>query len=67
METIYYEWLWDSNVLFPTYHTEAFEATIVRLKKLTAILIDNINAVEAEAMAKSLSGNETVQEFYNDI
>jgi hypothetical protein len=28
LETFHHEWSWDSNVLFPSYHTEELEDTI---------------------------------------
>ena len=64
-ETIHFKWSWDSNVLFPTYHNEAFEATIHHLQNLTAISVKTINAVMADVMAKSHSDNKAVQYFKN--
>jgi hypothetical protein len=42
LETIHSEWSLDSNVLFLTFHTETFEATIFHRKNLASISIDNI-------------------------
>ena len=67
LETIHYEWSWDSNVLFPKYHTESFEAAMIHLQNLTAVSIDNINAAVATAMANSKTGNKTVQEYFDDL
>ena len=67
LETIHYEWSWDSNVLFPTYNTEAFEATMIHLQNLTTVSINNINEAVATAMANSKSGNKTVQEYFDDL
>jgi hypothetical protein len=58
LETIHYEWSWDSNVLFLTYHTEAFETTIIHLQNLTAISIDSINAAMEEAISKTKSDKQ---------
>jgi hypothetical protein len=58
---------WESKVLFPTYHTEAFEATIFHLKNLTAISIDNINMTVIEAMTKSQSDNKAVKDYFKDL
>ena len=67
LETIHYEWSWDSNVLFPTYHTQEFEATIIHLKNITAISIENINAAVASALANSKASNKTVEEYFEDL
>jgi hypothetical protein len=66
-ETIHCERSFDSNMLFPKYHTEALEATILHLQNLTAILIDNINKAVEEAMAKSHSDNKIVQDYLKDL
>jgi hypothetical protein len=63
LETIHYEWTWNWNVLFPTYHNEAFKATINHLQNLTAISVETINAAMAEAMAQSHSGNKRVHDY----
>ncbi len=60
LETIYYKWSWDSNVLFPTYHNEAFKVTIHHLQNLTTISVETINAAMADTMAKSRSDNKTM-------
>ena len=67
METIHYEWSWDSNVLFPTYHKTEFEATIIHLRNISAISIDNINAAVASALANSQASNKTVEEYFKDL
>ena len=64
LETIHYEWSWDSSIMFPRYHTNEFEATLIHLSNITAILIDNINAAVATAMANSKSGNKTVEQYF---
>jgi hypothetical protein len=55
LETINYKWSWDSNALFPMYNTFEFEATIIHLRNLTAISIDNNNVAVATAVANSKS------------
>ncbi len=67
LETIHYEWAWSSNIMFPKFHTSEFEATLIHLRNLTAISIDNINEAVALAIARSKSGNKTVQEYFNDL
>jgi hypothetical protein len=46
--------------MFPTYHTAEFKATLIHLRNLIAILIDNINEAVATALANSKSANKTV-------
>jgi hypothetical protein len=67
LETIHYEWAWDSITIFPKYHTSEFEATLVHLKNLTALSIDNINEAVAQAIARSKSGNKTVEQYFKDL
>jgi hypothetical protein len=38
--------------MFPKYHTSEFEATLIHLRNLSALSIDNINEAVAQAMAK---------------
>jgi hypothetical protein len=49
-------------IIFPSYHTEEFEATIQHLKNLTAVSIDNFKV--AVATAKYHSENKTVKQFF---
>ncbi len=49
LDTIYY----DSNILFPKYLMEAFEAASSHLQNLTPISIYKINTALKETMAKS--------------
>jgi hypothetical protein len=67
LETIHYEWSWDSNTMFPKYHTNQFEATLIHLRNITAISIDNINEAVATALARSKSGNKTVEQYFQDF
>jgi hypothetical protein len=67
LETIHYEGSWDSNIMFPKYHTNKFEATLIHLRNNTAISIDNINEAVAMAMARSKSGNKTVEKYFKDL
>jgi hypothetical protein len=67
LETIHYEWSWDSNIMFPRYYTNELEATKIHLSNITAISIDNINAAVATAMANSKSGNKTVEQYFKDL
>jgi hypothetical protein len=67
LETIHYEWSWDSNTMFPKYHTSKFEATLVHLRNLTALSIHNINEAVAQAMARSKSGNKTVDQYFKEL
>jgi hypothetical protein len=53
--------------MFPTYYTAEFEATLVHLKNLTSISIDNINKAVATALAISKSANKTVEEYFKDL
>jgi hypothetical protein len=62
LETIHYVWSWDSKIMFPKYHTYEFEATLVHLKNITAIYIDNINEVVATVLPNSKSSNKTVEQ-----
>jgi hypothetical protein len=55
------------NILFPTYHTKSFETTILHLKNLTVILIDNINSAVEEGFAKKKSDNKTVQDYLKEL
>jgi hypothetical protein len=67
LETIHYKWSWDSNTMIPKYHAGEFEATLVHLRNLTALSIDNINEAVAKAMARSKSGNKTVEQYFKDL
>ena len=67
LETIHYEWSWDSNIMFPKFHTNEFEATLIHLKNLTAITIDNINEAVATATANSKFGNKTIEQYFKDL
>ena len=67
LETIHYEWSWDSNTMFPRYHTSEFEATIVHLKNLSALSIHNINEAVAQAIARSKSGNKTIEQYSQEL
>ncbi len=67
LETIHNEWSWDLNIMFPKYHTNEFEATLIHLRNITALSIDNINEAVAEATAKSKSGNKTVEQYFKDL
>jgi hypothetical protein len=53
LETINYEWSWDSDVLFLTYHAQEYETTIKHLKNVTSITINNVNLTVAVALPKS--------------
>jgi hypothetical protein len=53
--------------MFPKYHTNKFEATLVHLKNLTALSIDNINEAVAQAKARIKSGNKTVEQYFKDL
>ena len=44
--------------MFPKYHTYEFEATLIHLKNVSAISIDNINEAVATALANSKSKKE---------
>ena len=67
LETIHYEWAWDSNTMFPKYHTSEFEATLEHLRNATALSIDNINEAVARATARSKHGNKTVEQYFQDL
>jgi hypothetical protein len=67
LETIHYEWSWDSNTMFPKYHTVEFEATLNHLKNVTAMTIDNINEAVASALANNKSGNKTIEQYFKDL
>jgi hypothetical protein len=67
LETIHYKWSWDSNIIFPKYQTNKFGATLVHLRNIIAISIDNINEAVATAMARSRSGNKTVEQYFKDL
>jgi hypothetical protein len=67
LETIHYEWSWDSNIMFPKYHTNEFEATLIHLKNVTSMTIDNINEAVARATANSKFGNKTVEQYFKDL
>jgi hypothetical protein len=58
---------WDSNVLFPIHHKSEFDATLIHLKNLTAISIDNYNAAVATAVAHSKSANKTIGEYFKGL
>jgi hypothetical protein len=53
--------------MIPKYHTTEFKATLVRLRNLTALSIDNINEAVAHAMARSKSGNKTVEQYFKEL
>jgi transcription-repair coupling factor (superfamily II helicase) len=59
-ETIHYEWSRDSNVFFPSYHTEEFKVIITRLINLTPVSTDNIIAAVVTAQYISEIENITV-------
>jgi hypothetical protein len=67
LETIHYEWSWDSNKLFPKNHTYEFEGILIHLRNISAISIDNINEAVAKAMARSKSGNKTVEQYFKEL
>ena len=48
--------------MFPKYHTNEFEATLIHLQNISAISIDNINEAVAAALANSKSANKTVED-----
>jgi hypothetical protein len=56
-----------SNIMFPRYHTYEFEATLIHLRNITAISIDNINEAVATALANSKSGKKTVEQYFKDL
>jgi hypothetical protein len=60
-------WSWDSNVLFSTFHTNEFEATLLQLRNFTAISINNINVAVASAMVNSKNSYRTAKEYTKDI
>jgi hypothetical protein len=53
--------------MFPKYHTIEFEVTLIHLRNITAISKDNINEAVATAMARSKSGNKTVEKYFKDL
>jgi hypothetical protein len=53
--------------MFPKYHTNEFEATLIHLRNITAISIDNINEAVATAMANSKTGNKTVEQYFKEL
>ncbi len=59
--------VWESNVLFPFYHTEEFEVSFQHLKNLTAVSIDNNNAAVATTKNMSHSENKTMQQYFQDL
>jgi hypothetical protein len=67
LETIHYEWSWDSNIMFPKYHTYEFEVTLIHLRNITAISIDHINEAVATALAESKSSDKTVEQYLKDL
>jgi hypothetical protein len=64
--TIYYDWSYNSNVLFSSYHTNALETTVTHLQNLTAISINSIRAAMEEAKLKSASDNKILQDCLKD-
>jgi hypothetical protein len=53
--------------MFPKYHTNEFEATLIHLRNITTISIDNINKAVATAIANSKSGNKTVEQYFKEL
>jgi hypothetical protein len=53
--------------MFPRYHTSEFEATLVHLRNLSALSFDNINEAVAQAIARSKSGNKTVEQYFQEL
>jgi hypothetical protein len=54
-QSIHDKWSWDSNYRFQTYHTEAFETTIIHYQNLTTIT--SINAAVEEYLSKTNRDN----------
>ena len=54
-------------MLFPSYRTDEFEATIEHLKNISAISIDHINAAVASVLASKNMSTKSVQDYFNDL
>jgi hypothetical protein len=67
LEIIYYEWSWDSNVLFPTYLTQKFETAIRHLNNVAAMTINNINSAVAVVLTNNRSANKTVEDYSKQL
>jgi hypothetical protein len=67
LETIQYKWSWDSNVLFPSCHSEGFEDTITHLRNLTVVLTDYINVAVAKTKYVRESENKMLQQYFKEL
>ncbi len=67
LETIHTEWSWDSNFLFPTYHTQEFEQTIRHSNNEAAMTKDNISSAVTAAFINSESVNKTMEDYFKDL
>jgi hypothetical protein len=63
LETIDYEWSWDTNLLFPAYKTEEFIQITGNLDNYSALSIDHVNLAVSSALMAQHNANKTLLDY----